>query len=428
MYRPTRAQLDAAKLILSRPENTLLYGGSRSGKTFVIVDYLCNVAKLKPGSRQLIARKTLLSVRQSIGFDTFPKVCELVHINERFHYNKADNYFLHENGSEIWLFGLEDNDRSDKILGKEFCTVYCNEASELAWDSVKKARTRLAQNISRLTNRFLCDCNPPSKNHWLYKLFIKKQDPITNLPIHDPENYASMRLNPEDNQANLPKNYFTNVLAGFTGRFRKRFVEGEFTDDNEFALWKRSSMIDPFRVASVPADLERIVIGVDPGITNKENSDATGIVAVGVKMIGNQEHFYVLGDRTLQASVNEWAATVVNYYQELNANYVIAETNQGGDLVEYALRNSTNSALARNMPITKVHAKKSKLLRAEPVSQLYEQGRVHHVGELVALEDEMCDFTGELNQESPNRLDALVYAVLALMERPAEVVQSSYNW
>jgi phage terminase large subunit-like protein len=80
------------------------------------------------------------------------------------------------------------------------------------------------------------------------------------------------------------------------------------------------------------------------------------------------------------------------------------------------------------MPITKVHAKKSKLLRAEPVSQLYEQGRVHHVGELAAQEDQMCDFTGELNQDSPNRLDAMVYAVLALMERPAEVVQSTYNW
>ena len=97
-------------------------------------------------------------------------------------------------------------------------------------------------------------------------------------------------------------------------------------------------------------------------------------------------------------------------------------------MVEYALRNSTNSAIGRNMPIIKVHAKKAKLLRAEPVSQLYEQGRVHHVGELTALEDEMCDYTGEANQDSPNRLDALVYAVLALMERPANVIQGSYDW
>ena len=235
-----------------------------------------------------------------------------------------------------------------------------------------------------------------------------------------------MRLNPVDNKANLHDDYFTNILAGYTGRFRKWFVEGEFTDDNEFALWKRASMIDPYRVAQVPHDLERVVIGVDPGTTNKEDSDATGIIAAGVKMIGNHEHFYILGDRTVLASVNDWAATVVNDYQELQANYVIAETNQGGDLVEYALRNSHQAG--HNMPIQKVHAKKSKLLRAEPVSQLYEQGRVHHVGELTALEDEMCDFTGELNQDSPNRLDALVYAVLALMERPAEISGGEYVW
>ena len=427
-YRPTPAQINAARVLLGDAKNVLLYGGSRSGKTFAIVDYICTIAKMFPQSRQLITRKTLLAVRQSVGQDTMVNVCRDAHPNEQFIVHKADNYFTHENGSEIWMFGLEDHERADKILGKEFCTIYCNEASELSWDSVQIVRSRLAQNVPKLANRFICDCNPPSKSHWLYKLFIQKQHPTTNLPLHNPENYASMRLNPVDNKANLNDDYFTNVLDGFTGRFKKRFVEGEFTDDNEFALWKRASMIDPYRVAQMPSDLERIVIGVDPGTTNNENSDATGIIAAGVKTIGADDHFYILGDRTVRTTINDWAAAVVNYYQELQANYVIAETNQGGDMVEYALRNSTNSAIGRNMPIIKVHAKKSKLLRAEPVSQLYEQGRVHHVGELNDLEDEMCDYIGDANQDSPNRLDAMVYAVLALMERPAKVIQGDFTW
>ena len=170
-------------------------------------------------------------------------------------------------------------------------------------------------------------------------------------------------------------------------------------------------MIDPFRVVHVPSDLERVVVGVDPAVTSSETSDRTGIVVCGMKHdhVEQREHFYVLDDLTCSAQPRRWAELVVEAYEKWDADVVIAEVNQGGDLVETTLQQA-----APNLPVKKVRATRGKILRAEPISVMYVQGRVHHVGEFKELEDEMTSYTGGSSESSPDRLDALVWALTEL--------------
>ena len=202
----TPAQLKALKLISGDIRNVMLFGGSRSGKTFLLCCALVIRALRSPGSRHAVIRRYANTVRTSIGSDTLPKV-----LKSRFHgaveyeYRKTDSVFSFANGAEIWLTGLDDSTRADKILGKEFVTIYFNECSELDYSSVQTALTRLAQHSPPLLPKALFDCNPPGKKHWTYRVFIEKINPVDGIPIILPENYAAMRINPLDNAVNLPE-------------------------------------------------------------------------------------------------------------------------------------------------------------------------------------------------------------------------------
>jgi len=167
-------------------------------------------------------------------------------------------------------------------------------------------------------------------------------------------------------------------------------------------------MINPFRVKCAPADLDRIVVGVDPAITKKEGSDRTGIIIAGCKKLRGEIHYYVLDDRSLIGTPNEWASCAINAYNEYDADRIVAETNQGGDLVEQTIRNISRVSYSG------VRATRGKIVRAEPIAELYERGLVHHVGELPALEDEMCEYCGFEEDKSPDRMDALVWALTEL--------------
>ena len=155
--------------------------------------------------------------------------------------------------------------------------------------------------------------------------------------------------------------------------------------------------------------LKRVVVGIDPATTNTEDSDETGIVACG---LGADGHGYVLDDFTLRASPDGWARKAWALFDKHQADRVVVEVNQGGEMVRHTLE-----TVRKNGPITTVHAKKAKRLRAEPIAALYEQGRVHHVGMFRALEDQMTtwDPDDENRDDSPDRIDALVYALTELM-------------
>lgn len=378
----------------------LLSGGSRSGKTFIFC-YAIAVRALKAAnSRHAILRYRFRDAKNAVGRDTLPKVLKLIGVP--YSLDKTDWFFTLPNGSEIWLGGLDDDDRVEKILGLEYATIYYNESSQISYHAYTTAQTRLAQKVG-LVNKTYIDCNPPTKSHWLYRLFFERIDPETRVPVTG-NDYAILDMNPVDNLENLPEGYIEQTLARLPERKRRRFMLGEWLDDPEGALWKRH-MIDDHRVQEAPP-LKRIVVGVDPAVTGSESADETGIVVVG---LGHDEHLYVLGDYSVRGSPLDWAKRVAWAYDKHRADRVVGETNNGGDLVEVNLR-----TVNRKIPFEKVTASRGKYIRAEPIAALYEKGEVHHVGAYLELEDQMCEWTP--GDDSPDRMDALVWAATKLAE------------
>ncbi len=220
-----------------------------------------------------------------------------------------------------------------------------------------------------------------------------------------------------DNSANLAPAFLAEVTARYEGtRLGRQELHAEILDDVDGALWSRD-MLDDHRVTETPA-LTRLVIAVDPAISSTAESAETGIIAVGVD---DRQHGYVLHDRTTRGTPHEWAQQAVALYHTLKADRIIAESNQGGDMVKHTL-----ATVDPNAPVRLVHASRGKRTRAEPVAALYEQGRIHHVGAFNDLEDQLCSWVpGE--GASPDRLDALVWGFTELLvghQAPPAVIPS----
>jgi phage terminase large subunit-like protein len=237
--------------------------------------------------------------------------------------------------------------------------------------------------------------------------------PIIKKLLTDPNTIVT-RGTTYDNRANLAASFFDQIIKAYEGtRFGRQELNAEILDDVPGALWTRA-MIDAHRLASgASVDCERIVIAVDPAVSVGENSDETGIVVVGMGFDGR---FYVFEDASGKFAPIEWARRVVALYRRWMADRVVVEVNQGGDMVEATIR-----MVDRSVAIRRVHAKRGKMVRAEPVSALYEQGRVSHGGAFETLEDQMCSFAPGAT-DSPDRVDALVYALTDLVVRPRPVL------
>lgn len=211
-----------------------------------------------------------------------------------------------------------------------------------------------------------------------------------------------------DNASNLPPGTLAEFRKKYEGtRIGRQELYAEILDDVPGALWHRD-WFDKLRVKEAP-EMTRIVVAVDPAVTDEEYSDESGIVAAGRGIDG---HAYILADGSCRVSPGDWARRAVQLYHKHRADVLLAEINKGGDLVAATIR-----VVDTNVAVRKVRATKGKVLRAEPVAALYEQGRVHHVGSFDALEDQMCMFTtGDyVGPGSPDRADAAVYAVTDLL-------------
>jgi phage terminase large subunit-like protein len=208
-----------------------------------------------------------------------------------------------------------------------------------------------------------------------------------------------------DNLQNLAESFAKRIVERYEGtRLGRQELHAEILDDVVGALWSRE-MIDAHRLRETPPHFERIVVGVDPAVTSGEDADETGILVAG--MIGNRG--YVVEDLSGQYTPQEWAIQAIKAYYKYNADRIVAEVNQGGDMVEHTIR-----TVDRNVSYKAVRAARGKILRAEPIAALYEQGRIHHCGTFAALEDQLCMYTHD-SRESPDRLDALVWALTDLM-------------
>ena len=211
-----------------------------------------------------------------------------------------------------------------------------------------------------------------------------------------------------DNRDNLAPQYFDSVVSLYENtRKGRQELNAEVLDDIDGALWTYS-MIDSARLpAGTKQDYSRVVIAVDPATTAGEDSDETGII---VAARGADGRGYVLADLSGKYSPQEWATKAIAAYKTHRADRIVIETNQGGDMAEQTLR-----TVNRHLPITRVHAKRGKVTRAEPVAALYEQGRVSHVGMFEKLEDQLCNFAPGSTGDNDDRVDALVYALSNLI-------------
>jgi phage terminase large subunit-like protein len=209
-----------------------------------------------------------------------------------------------------------------------------------------------------------------------------------------------------DNLANLAETFQRTVIAKYEGtRLGRQELDGAILDDVAGALWTYQ-LLEGCRIRKAPVEFRRVVVAIDPAVSATVDSDETGII---VAALGTDGNGYVLDDLTLRDSPNGWASAAVKAYKHHNADRILAEINQGGAMVEHTIRTVDNSVSYKA-----VRAKVGKKLRAEPVAALYEQGKVHHLGSLVALEDQMASWVpGE--GDSPDRVDALVYALTELM-------------
>lgn len=220
------------------------------------------------------------------------------------------------------------------------------------------------------------------------------------------ENVHVTRGSTFDNAANLAAPFVAEIRARYEGtRVGRQEIDGLILDEVPGALWTRAMVEEAFTHA--PPEMVRVVVAVDPATTSGEDSDQTGIVVVGK---GTDGRAYVLADRSCRMSPDGWARRVVAAYEEFGADRVVAETNQGGEMVERVIR-----TVAPRIPYRRVHASRGKRTRAEPVAALYEQRRVGHVPGFFELEDEMTRFLPEGSDAHDDRVDALVYALTELM-------------
>lgn len=223
--------------------------------------------------------------------------------------------------------------------------------------------------------------------------------------VNDPDNIITTGTTYE-NKDNLAGVFFKKVIAKYEGtRIGRQELYAEILGDTPGALWSQK-MVEDAHVKAAP-DLLRIIVAIDPAVTSNKDSDETGIVVAGM---GEDDRCYILEDLSGQYTPTEWARRAIGAYHTHKADRIIGEANNGGDLIEQVLR-----TLEGDISYDKVHASRGKVTRAEPVVALYEQHKIKHVGSLPKLEAQMTTWAAKEGEKSPDRVDAMVWAVSELM-------------
>ncbi len=402
---------EAARRLLEGPQRyTCLAGGTRSGKTFLIVRAIVARALEAPGSRHAILRFHANAARASISLDTLPNVMRLCFPRMKLKEHRQDGFFELANTSRIWIGGLDDKERVEKILGLEYASIFLNEASQIPYASALIA----AQKVEGLKQRAYVDLNPVAKSHWTNLLFGEKRDPISKKKLADAKNYVRGFLNPTDNSANLATESLES-LANLPERQRKRFYEGVYADELEAALWSyeiiESTRCGPETISE--AQRASVVVAVDPsGAAGRDDLGADEIGVI-VAARGTDSDCYILADRSCRDAPAVWGRRAVTASHEFRADCIVAESNFGGEMVR-----ATIQAADPNVPVRLVTASRGKAVRAEPISVRYAQHQVHHAGHFAQLEDQLCAFTpaGYGGTGSPDRADAAIWALTYLFD------------
>jgi phage terminase large subunit-like protein len=320
-------------------------------------------------------------------------IMEVCRRDERPVYEKSNRRLVWPNGAASLLFSAEEPER---LRGPQCHKAWCDDIA--AWRYPSEAWEQFEFGLRLGSNAQVVVTTTPKPIKLIKELVANPATVITRGSTYD-------------NKANLAQNFFNSIIRKYEGtRLGRQELNAELLDDRPGALWSLK-VIDADRVRECPP-LWRIVVGTDPAVTSGDDSAEWGIVVVGMGPSPNGRdgppHFYVIDDQSRKLTPNDAAKIIVGAYQAHKADRVIAEVNNGGDLVEAILR-----TVNLNFAYEAVHASRGKLTRAEPIAALYEQHRVHHVGAFGVLEDQMCDYVPQVSK-SPDRMDALVWALTEL--------------
>jgi PBSX family phage terminase large subunit len=389
----------------------IISGGRGSAKSFTVQTFLSNLT-YQPRHKIALTRYTMNSAEKSV-IPEFEEKLILQDVEQDFQLT-GKTYKNLKSKSELYFMGLKTSSGVQTASLKSInglTTWSMEEAEELVDDGNDvEACTfdKIDDSIRQkgLDLRTILTWNPSDEDSFVYKRFFKSRgvDIKFNGLIGDT---LYIYTTYEDNLDNLHPSFIKKAEEiRLTNPARHDHIyKGIPRKENAFALWRMMTMISPHRVQDLP-DFKRVIVAVDPSVEDTGRQDECGIVVVAEDFHG---HYYLLKDLSELLGPEEWAATAVGAYNDFACDNIIAEKNQGGQLVTINIR-----VCKKNVPVKLVHASKGKLARAEPVASLYSAGRVHHVGNFAELEDELCTYTGNPKGKSPNRLDAIVWGLTEL--------------
>ncbi|WP_375203637.1 DNA-packaging protein [Hyphococcus sp.] len=371
----------------------LLLGGRGAGKTRAGAEWVRKIANDNGPAAIALVAETYADARE-VMIEGPSGIRAVSPPGATPHYEASRRRLVWPDGAVAYAFSAED---PDGIRGYQFTAAWSDEFAKWRYAEETWSNLQLALRLGEKPRQMVTTTPRPMA---LLKRLIAS--PITK----------TVRASTYDNRAHLSDAFFTEIAALYEGTaLGRQELMGEIVDDVAGALWTWN-LIEAARISAAPA-LDRIVVAVDPPATGGENADECGIVIAGVAYCGEVMTAFVLADWSAAGlSPRQWAEKTAAAYHEFSADRIVVEVNQGGDMAKAVIAQVDASA-----PVRGVHATRGKRLRAEPVAALYEQGRVRHVGDLPKLEDQMTTFTGE-GGKSPDRLDALVWAITDLILSP----------
>jgi phage terminase large subunit-like protein len=383
------------------PETWLVIGGRGAGKTRLGAEWVNALVRgfspfaLSRHDRIALVGETLGDVREVMVEG--PSGIASISRHDRPVYEASRRRLVWSNGAVAQAFSSED---PDSLRGPQFAAAWGDEAGK--WKNAEDCFDMLQFGLRLGKHPRQIITTTPRPTRLMRRLCT---DPTVLVT----------RMRTDDNAANLAPGFLGAMRRRYAGsRLGRQELDGALIEDRDDALWSRD-MLENMR-GGEPAELRRIVVAVDPPASSRRSSDACGIVAAGLDGEGNA---VVLADATVRAAKpQQWAAVAVQLYHLLEADCLVAEVNQGGDMVTAVIRTVDEA-----VPVKAVRARRGKWLRAEPVAALYEQGRVRHAHRFPELEDEMCDFgpEGLSGGRSPDRVDALVWAISELMPERQQI-------
>lgn len=370
--------------------NYVFHGGRDSTKSWSVALSLVTIAHTRKKEVILCAKGTQNSISDSVKA-LIENMISLVGLSDYFEITEKE-IVSRVTGSKFIFKGLQRPDRLKSLEGVTW--LWIEEANV---DTNEKTFEVVVPTIRKPGSKIILTFNPEYETDYIYQRFIlhpTERDYVREIL------YTDNKFLSDESRVEIQRVKEANILK------YNHIYGGECIKEIAGALWA-TNMINHLTIKQADnlPDFDKLVVAIDPSVTNKVKSDECGIVVAGKSL----DRFTVLQDESGKMSPNQWAQKAIDLYKKWAADHITAESNQGGDLIKLAIHN-----IDKSIPVRLVHASRGKMLRAEPISLLYERGLVDHIKVFSELEFEMVTYTGEKSEKSPNRLDALVWALTDL--------------